>query len=293
MSIETEEVLQQACELANLDHKSAELIREGENVLYRLPGGVVARIARAGQTSAAYKELLVTRWLADVGFSAVRPWGRRREPVIVADRPTTFWHELPPHEQSSSSDVAGLLRDLHSLDLPQWLHLPALAPFVRLAERIDSATWLELVDRTWLHKRLAELQDAYAELPSGIPWRLVHGDAWRGNVASTAAGPVLLDFERCSYGPPEWDLVSTAVSRVTTGWLDAETWTDYCRAYGFDVTTWDGFEVLRDIRELRMTTMAAQIGEKDPTTRGQFAHRLACLQGRNGPRPWDGWRTVP
>lgn len=62
---------------------------------------------------------------------------------------------------------------------------------------------------------------------------------------------------------------------------------------GYDVTTWDGFEVLRDIRELRMTTMAARIGEQDPATRGQFAHRLVCLQGRNGPRPWDGWRTVP
>lgn len=293
MSSETAVVLRRACELVDLDHEAAELIRDGENVLYRLPDGVVARIARGGQRTAAHKEVLVAQWLANAGVPVVRPWSNRYEPVLVEERPVTFWRELPPHEQGDTADVAGLLRRLHSLDAPAGLGLPELAPFVRLAERIDSAAWLAPQDRTWLHERLAELRDSYAELPSGIPWRVVHGDAWRGNVASTAAGPVLLDFERCSYGPPEWDLVSTAVSRVTTGWLNAETWTDYCHAYGYDVTSWDGFEVLRDIRELRMTTMAAQIGEKDPTTRGQFAHRLACLQGRNGPRPWDGWRTVP
>ncbi|WP_338602675.1 aminoglycoside phosphotransferase family protein [Saccharopolyspora sp. SCSIO 74807] len=293
MSVGTADVLRQACAQVGLDHASAELIRDGENVLYRLSGGVVARIARVGQMAAARKELLVTRWLAGAGVSVVRPWGDRDEPVLIGQRPVTFWHELPSHEQGTTTDVAALLRDLHSLASPDSLELPALAPFVRLAERIEAASSLAPADRDWLQKRLSELQDAYAELPAGIPWRLVHGDAWRGNVAATSTGVVLLDFERCAYGPPEWDLVSTAVSHVTTGWLNAETWKQYCRTYGYDVTTWDGFEVLRDIRELRMTTMAAQVAEKNPATGEQLAHRLACLQGRNGPRPWDGWRAVP
>jgi len=293
MSVETLDVLRRACESAGLKHGPAELIREGENVLYRLPGGVVARIARAGQQPAAQKELRVTRWLTGAGVPVVRPLEGLEAPVLVGERAVTFWYELPEHGQGTTTDVAVLLRGLHSLDLPSCVELPELAPFVRLAERIEAATSLASADREWLHTRLAELQAAYAELPRGIPWRLVHGDAWRGNVAATAHGPVLLDFERCAYGPPEWDLVSTAVSHVTTGWLNAETWTTYCRTYGHDVTTWDGFEVLRDIRELRMTTMAAQIAEKNPTTYPQFAHRLACLQGRNGPRPWSGWRAVP
>ena len=293
MSDETSEVLRQACEHARLNHAPAELIRDGENVLYRLPGGIVARIARPGQQRAAQKEVQVTRWLTEADVPVVRPLDDVEAPVLVRDRAVTFWRELPAHKQGTTTDVAELLRELHTLDPPSSMGLPELAPFVRLAERIDAAASLAPPDREWLHKRLAELQDAYAELPHGIPWRLVHGDAWRGNVAATADGPVLLDFERCAYGPPEWDLVSTAVSHVTTGWLAPETWTAYCRTYGHDVTTWDGFEVLRDIRELRMTTMAAQIAEKDPTAYPQFAHRLACLQGRNGPRPWEGWRAVP
>ncbi|GAA4863700.1 aminoglycoside phosphotransferase family protein [Saccharopolyspora cebuensis] len=264
MSAATVEVLRQVCDQVELDHREAELIRAGENTIYRLPGGVVARITRAGQTAAAQKELQVTRWLTSLGAPVVRPWGDLKAPVVVDDRAVTFWCELPPHEQGTTTDVARLVRELHSFELPTTLALPELAPFVHLAERIEGTSWLAPADRTWLHERLSELQAAYAELPAGIPWRLVHGDAWRGNVAATTTGPVLLDFERCAYGPPEWDLVSTAVSHVTTGWLDANTWADYCRAYGHDVTTWDGFQVLRDIRELRMTTMAAQIAETTP-----------------------------
>lgn len=292
MSVDTVEALRQACQRAGFRDESAELIRDGENALYRLPGGV-ARIARAGQQAAAHKEVQVARWLHGAGLPVVRPLEGWEVPIVVGDRAVTFWHELPPHEQGTTTDVATLLRGLHRLDPPFSLELPELAPFVRLAQRIDDAASLAPQEREWLHGRLSELQDAYAELPRGIPWRLVHGDAWRGNVASTMEGVLLLDFERCAYGPPEWDLVSTAVSRVTTGWLDADTLTEYCRTYGYDVTTWEGFEVLRDIRELRMTSMAAQVAEKNPTARPQFAHRLACLQGRNGPRPWSGWRPVP
>ena len=286
------EALRQACQRVGFDDASADLIRDGENALYRLPGGV-ARIARAGQEAAAHKEVQVARWLHRAGVPVVRPLDGVEAPILVGDRAVTFWHELPPHEQGTTTDVATLLRELHSLDPPSSLDLPDLAPFVRVAHRIDGSTSLTPPERQWLHKRLSELEDAYADLPRGIPWRLVHGDAWRGNVASTAEGVLLLDFERCAYGPPEWDLVSTAVSRVTTGWLDAQTWTEYCRTYGYDVTTWEGFEVLRDIRELRMTTTAAQVAEKNPAAHPQFAHRLACLQGHNGPRPWSGWHPVP
>jgi hypothetical protein len=63
---------------------------------------------------------------------------------------------------------------------------------------------------------------------------------------------------------------------------------------GFDVTTWSGFSVLRDIRELRWTTFAAQHAASNPERYAdQAAHRLACLRGERGPRPWSGWRAVP
>ncbi|WP_431910834.1 phosphotransferase family protein [Amycolatopsis thermoflava] len=287
-------VLGQAAHLAGLDASGATLIRLGENDLWRLPGGVVARIARAGQDAAAAKEVAVAHWLEDCGVDAVRVIRDINQPVHADGRPVTFWHELPPHEQGTVADVAAALRQVHKLEPPTGFTLPELAPFVRLAERIDRATTLTGTDRAWLAQHLAALQDRYADLPAGLPPGVVHGDAWRGNIARTANGRVvLLDFERTAIGPPEWDLVSTGVSRVTTAWLPEAEWTAYCSAYGHDVTTWPGFEVLRDIRELRMTLMACQLAVENPRYQEQAAHRLACIRGDRGPRPWAGWAAVP
>jgi aminoglycoside phosphotransferase (APT) family kinase protein len=173
----------------------------------------------------------------------------------------TFWHELPDHERGTATDVAAVLRQPYNLDPPDDLELPKLAPFVRLRERIEAASTVSAEDRTWMLDRPAELREGFDSLPPGLPYAVVHGDAWHGNIARTPDGDLFpLDLERCAIGPPEWDLVSTAVSRMTTGWLDADEWA----AYGQDVTRWDGFAVLRDIRELQMTSMACQVAATDP-----------------------------
>lgn len=288
-------VLHQACITAGADSDGAEVIRIAENAIYRLRGGVVARIARVGQSAAAVKEVNVARWLEDSDVPAVRVIRDIAQPVHIDGRAVTFWHELPPHQYGTTANVAVILRDLHKLPQPETFELPELAPFVRLAQRIESANTISADDQNWLLSRLGDLQAAYNDLPPGLPRCVVHGDAWAGNVVVTAdKTSVLLDLERCALGPPEWDLVSTAVTYVTTAKIDRAEWTAYCEAYGYDVTTWEGFNVLRDVRELRQTTMAAQVALTDPQRyAAQAAHRLACLRGRLGPRPWPGWMPVP
>ena len=295
-SDDTATVLHRACAVAGVNSKGAEVIRLAENAIYRLQGGgVVARIARAGQSLAAAKEVNVARWLEDSGVSAVRLIRDIDQPVHVDGRAVTFWHELPPHQHGTTANVAAALRELHKLPQPETFQLPELAPFVRIAQRIQSAKTISANDQKWLLARLGELKEAYDHLPSGLPQCVVHGDAWSGNVVVTAGKTsVLLDLERCSLGPPEWDLVSTAVAYVTTAKIDTSEWTAYCEAYGYDVTTWEGFEILRDIRELRQTTMAIQVAATDPERYAdQAAHRLACLRNQRGPRPWAGWWPVP
>jgi aminoglycoside phosphotransferase (APT) family kinase protein len=294
-SDDTLNVLHRASVVAGLNSDRAEVIRLAENAIYRLGDGVVARIARTGQGAAAAKEVNVARWLEKSGVSAVRALRDIDQPVQVDGRAVTFWHELPPHEYGTTADLAAALRKLHKLPLPETFKLPELAPFVRLNQRIEAAKTISTDDQNWLLDRLAELQAAYACLPPGLPRCVVHGDAWSGNVVTTAdSTSVLLDLERCSLGPPEWDLVSTAVSYVTTAKIDAKEWGTYCDTYGHDVTTWEGFNILRDIRELRQTTMAVQVAATNPQGYAdQAAHRLACLRGQRGPRPWSGWRAVP
>ncbi|WP_433519936.1 phosphotransferase family protein [Nonomuraea sp. CA-143628] len=148
---------------------------------------------------------------------AVQIWpGVDHQPIEVDGRSVTWWQELPPHQHGTALLVANALRRLHDLQPPTSFDIGLLDPFVRLAERIDRAVTLDEADRAWMRGHLAELEARYAELPKGLPDSVVHGDAWIGNVICTNGGEVvLLDLERCSFGPPEWDLTSTAAKALT------------------------------------------------------------------------------
>jgi aminoglycoside phosphotransferase len=276
-------VLTAACRQVGLDDARAEPMRLGENALFRLPGGLVARVARPGQQAVAAKEVQVAKWLSEQDIPAVRPW---TDPIVIGETAVTIWHQLPRHRPGRYPEVAATLRRLHHLPPPDFL--APLTPFVRTAQRIDQATTLTVDDRTWLRDRLSELEGRYAnDLPDGLPLAVVHGDAYGGNIVVTEDEqvPVLLDLERASVGPPEWDLTSTAVHRGF-GWISHQDYAAYCTVYGYDVTTWDGYALLRDIRELRITTWMAQLAVDQPKYRDEARLRVACLRGERGPRPW-------
>ncbi len=278
--------LHAAAAAAGLSPVGAEIIRLAENDLWRLPGGTVVRISRAGQDTAAAREVAVTRWLARHAFPAVRPLPIA-QPLLADGRPATYWQELPPHRPGTAADLAPLLRRLHHLPVPSELPLGRADPFVRLDQRLTAARTLAPADRDFLLARLDDLRGAYAELPPGRPDSVIHGDAWGGNCAVTRDGQVtLLDFERTSLGCPEWDLTSTAIALDTTGTLTTEAYDAFCTAYGDDVRQWPGYPVLRSIRELRMITFAVQAADHDPRALEQARYRIACVRGEHGPRPW-------
>jgi Ser/Thr protein kinase RdoA (MazF antagonist) len=293
VTVPTSEVLlKQACAQVGLSSSWAEPLRLGENAIYRLPGQVVVRIGRSGQVAAAEKEVAVSRWLASVDVRAVETLPDLDQPVVLDGSPVTFWREIPDHRHGTPPEVAAVLKRLHASPRPTDFELPPLAPFVRLTERIDGATTLSEDDRAWLRRQLAHLAEAFADLPAGLPQSAIHGDAWAGNVVVTADGPVLLDLERFSLGPPEWDLVSTAVRFSTFGTMTAAEYQTFVTAYGRDVLSWAGFEVLRDIRELRVTCYAAQRASEELSVRAEAARRVACLRGLRGPRPWPDWQPL-
>ena len=291
---ETHHALKTACRAVGLDAGDAELVRLGENAIYRISGKAVVRIGRRGQLTAAAKEVDVARWLETTDVPAVQVIPDVDQPVEVDGRPVTFWRELPAHEHGTPAQVARALRRLHAIPRPAAFDLPTLAPFVRLDDRINSATNLPDDDRSWMRARLAELRDRYTRLPGGLPPTVIHGDAWIGNVVSTPDGRIVfIDLERTAIGPPEWDLVHTAIKHTSFAWITADQYREFHQIYGHDVTEWDGFDLLRDIREFRMTCMAIQFAAREPRYREQAAHRLGCIRGLFGSRPWDGWGAVP
>ncbi|MFI6341206.1 phosphotransferase family protein [Streptomyces sp. NPDC050535] len=281
--------MEEACNIAGFNSAGAVPVRVAENEIWRLPSRVIVRIARPGQWDAAAREVRVAEWLADNQVPAVRPLPVK-QPVEADDRPVTFWEELPAHETGSIMDVVTLLKLLHALPIPD-LELGRLDPFVRVAERIDAATSLPDDDRRWLHRHLTDLQERWLKRPVGLPECVVHGDAWVGNAVRTTLGPILLDLERVSVGPPEWDLVSTAVKMTTTGAVSEAEYAQFCATYGSDVTRWDGYELLAGARQLRMTSYAAQHAASRPEWQTEAQYRVDCLRGRTAPPPWE-WKGI-
>ncbi len=287
-----ERIARTACADAGIDADGMVPIKLAENAIFRVPDQrMVIRVARADQIEAARREVEIAEWLREHNISAVEPMGTRADFAVIDSRPVTLWKELPPHRNGSEREIGRALRALHQLSVPPFLS--EVAPFVRLEQRVDSASSLSHADRQWLYQRLADLRAGWEELPTGMPWSPIHGDAWEGNVVTTDAGvTTFLDLERASVGPPEWDLVSTAIKHSSFGWISAERYRAFCDAYGYDVTTWEGFSLLRDIRELRMTCMAAQAAGLDSNHAAQAQHRVDCLRGTSGPRPWSGWHPI-
>lgn len=284
-------VLDDACAQVGLSSVGAVLLRDGENQVYRLPARVVARINKPGQEGVAVREIFLGRWLNDKGLRAVEPLDVA-QPVVVSGHPVTFWHELPPQRPGTPRQVAKVLKRLHALPVPDELKEHKVAPFVRLDERITAAQWLSDGDRTWLHGRLMDLQARWDDRPPGLPETVIHGDAWAGNVVDVEGqGITLMDLERCSAGPPEWDLTSTACRLTSYSTLRAAEYAEYCDAYGADVTQWVGFELFRDIRELRVTCFAAYVAQARSELRDSACDRVKSLRGRNGPRPWN-WQPI-
>ncbi|MFC0843924.1 phosphotransferase enzyme family protein [Streptomyces noboritoensis] len=284
-----------ACRSTGLDPAGAEPIRIADNAIWSIPGGVIVRVTRPGRRAAAHRELLTAQWLADHAVPAVRP----ALPAAVdlpENRAATFWRRLPDHTVGRHEDVARLLRQLHRLPVPA--HLPSLTDPARKArarlEAIHYSSVITSTDMAWLIGHADELADAWHTLDDGLAHTPIHGDAWAGNVARTADGEVyLLDLDSAAVGPPEWDLTSTAVKVSTTATIPPGEYAQFVAAYGgTDVRDYDGYEVMRGIRELRMTTYAIQTAIDHPHTAAEARHRVACLRGLNGPRPWS-WTAVP
>ncbi|MEV1088975.1 phosphotransferase family protein [Streptomyces microflavus] len=282
-------VLEAVAAAAGLSLRGAEPIRLAENDLWKLPDGVVVRIARPGQEEAAAREVAVARWLAENHVPAVRPLVRE-QPVHVHGRAATFWQLLPPHRQGTESELGPLLRQMHRLPKPAF-PIGRLDPFIRIADRLTAAQCIGDDDKAWLIRRLDALKRQWAQLPAGLPHCVIHGDAWGGNCAVTEDRALLLDFERTSLGPPEWDLASTAVAYDTFGTLSAEQYEDFSEQYGFDVRHWAGYPTLRGVRELRLATFGLQVADQDPSALVQARYRIDCIRGLRGDRPWH-WTAV-
>ena len=58
------------------------------------------------------------------------------------------------------------------------------------------------------------------------------------------------------------------------------------RSYGFDVTRWEGFRVLREVRELKLITSVLPILSSRPEVRPEFFRRLTDVRRGDNSARW-------
>lgn len=281
------EVLTAAARLNGLDPTGSKLIRDGSHAMYRLNDEIVARVGKPGSQSNAEHEIRVSRWLTKQRYPVTQLIPDMLQPTVIADQAVTWWRSIPEHRPATPAELGRLLRTLHALPAPESLQLPRLDPFCKLAERIKNAAGINEKEHDWLTVRYHRLLEQYQNTTFDSGNRMIHGDAWQGNVAVPQDGsPILLDLEAVSRGHREWDLLPIAVDHVDFARIDVKGYQSFVDAYGgFDVTDSAVYGLLAAIQELRWVCFVLSRADNNPAALQETRHRISCLRGEVS-RPW-------
>ncbi|MGH3646272.1 MAG: phosphotransferase enzyme family protein [Micromonosporaceae bacterium] len=259
--------------------------------------GVVGRTVEATDENRgrASKALRVTAWLYEQGFPTVQPVGVRL--TEVEDTLVTFWRYLPQPETAAPSPVRAkalgeLLPELHSLPAPPF-ELPTVEPLARLhaAMQLDGGRIepvLSDADQRLLEERMAQAEQAYQALEFPLGHGLIHNDAHLGNLLAdpqSRYGYALTDWEGAGWGPREIDLIQEGApgNRFRESESLRET---FAAVYGYDVASWPGWPVLRELRDLHSLAAYIRTASAKPAGLHELAVRLSSLRSGDRTRRW-------
>lgn len=281
------EALNAVCAAAGLDPAGARLLRCTNNAVFELADQplVVRIVASNALRHRVDKVVRVATWLAEHEVPAVRLAPGIVQPVRAGRYLATVWEAAQPGgPRQRGRDLAKLLRRLHELPEPSF-RLPAWEPLDDVRRRIGEADGLDAADLTFLLNRYDEVSARLAAVEFTRPPVLLHGDAHLGNLIPTASGPILCDFDSSCLGPPEWDLTPLAVGVVRFG-EPAGRYREFVRTYGMDVTRSPAFQVLREVRELKLITSVLPILSSRPEVRPELFRRLADVRRGDTSARW-------
>jgi aminoglycoside phosphotransferase (APT) family kinase protein len=208
---ETRRATQAAMSIASslgLIARDAVVLHNSNKLTLRLqPCDVLARVAPAWDRSAQFEVDVASR-LAAAGSPVVAL--ETPEVFIRDDYTVTLWTYYKPVTAQAipPADYAGVLERLHTgmrnIDLPTPHFTDRVSQAQMLAADHDRTPELADTDRAFLAGTLEHLRRAVSE--SGRPEQLLHGEPHPGNLLSTQAGLLFIDFETCCRGPVEFDL---------------------------------------------------------------------------------------
>ncbi|MGH3430550.1 MAG: phosphotransferase family protein [Mycobacteriales bacterium] len=269
------------CGALGLDCSGARMLLSRSNAVFHLPAvDVVVRLSHATPTNEARAARVVclTRWIADHDGPALAPTSHP-QPVREAGTVATLWPYLPSPHIPRARDLATAVRELHHLDAPP----PPLVqhePLARLHEALDLDTMrdqpaLPAETREWLLARAAALQHAYDTTRTPLGCGHIHADAQPHNLLQDRDGRwLLIDWDRASHGPRELDLAFAVPDHFHEPERDR---TEFSAAYGYDVTTWTGWTLIRDLTELHSLAGYIRRAATNPAARDELNRRVVSL----------------
>ncbi|MGH7883291.1 MAG: phosphotransferase [Candidatus Dormibacteraceae bacterium] len=282
-------ILVEACRSVGLSSQGAELIRLGENAVYRLRNEpVVVRIARSlDRLPIAEKTILAARWLHSVGIAVVLPLPDLTQPAVIDEQVVTYWTAIPTAPIPTFTDLAPILNKLHSLQPPESLSLPPWDPFAPITKRLNQAQGVDQESLDFLHFRTVDLQRQYSDHCFASASTVIHGNPDVTNLLRSPEGQILLiDLDNLAIGIPEYDLAEIGVNYHSMGWCSESDYRGFSTTYGRDILKSPDFPLLSGILELERVTWLMQNVTTSRATAREFKWRVQTLREEIIPRHW-------
>ncbi|MFD2422429.1 phosphotransferase family protein [Amycolatopsis pigmentata] len=284
------DALQAVCRIAEVDPTDARLLHHRSNAVYLLPRDQrVVRLApdTAVRRRRAHTSIAVTRWLATQPDPVALPPMPGDQPVIAAGAVATFWPHRPTTPPPSLADLAIPLRRLHSFPAPPF-PVPRYQPLQRLQEAFDldqnrPQPAVTDDDRTWLLQRATELIDTFSTTDFPLGDGLVHGDAHTENLVHDHHNLLLIDWDGACLGPRELDLLTGIPNHFHE---PASRRAQFLNAYGYDILTWPGWTLLRDLTELHALGAYIRLAPTKPAAAVELRHRIRSLRTNDRSAVW-------
>ncbi|WP_030459486.1 phosphotransferase family protein [Kitasatospora sp. NRRL B-11411] len=280
-------VLETACRHAGVDASDAKLLRGHTNAVYLLESaGAVVKIARAGTpVDDVRRTVALVQWLMAMKFPTVELLPVE-QPVLVGPHAVTFWRHLPqPRQAVPAAHLADPLRTLHQLPLPPF-EIRSLDTVAAIRRSIGVAAALPGSDLDFLGAHVSELEAGLARVRYLLEPGLLQGDPQHRNALHSNDAAVLCDWDTACFGPPELDLVTVEIHCRRFGYGRSH-YEEFADRYGFDVTAWDGYPVLRDLRELRMVTTNAKRAPAGSETLAEVRRRIVGIRESDAEMRWN------
>ncbi|WP_406106372.1 phosphotransferase [Micromonospora globbae] len=286
----TRPVLAEVCRHLGISDADASLLRHHTNAVYAV-GDLVIKIAPEEFGPDRTRVVVaVVQWLSERQFPTVSLSARVPQPLLVGGHAVTVWERLDPahDEPVTTSELGTLLRELHALPDPP-VSLPRLQPIDNVRRSLDKATIISAEDRDLLLKRLESLAARWSVMDFPLGASMIQSDPQTRNALRRFdRTPVLADWDGAALGPREWDLATVAVHCRRFNLRGSAAFADFTAAYGWDATSWPGFEDLCELRELQMIATNARKARAGTEAAAEVLRRIGGLrQDDREPCQWQ------